>query len=476
MNNGKHQGFSLIEVMIGFVLISFIVIMVSSVVTTGYVMSHKIYELPNAYYGAQDGVEREMDELSAAVKEKFRIQNEINNAPPGNVDSALYARLSAANAKLAGYPTQTVNLFGKNIEIYKFDVDYESSGGALMIHAGVVNAETLDRLVPIIDKVTIRSRSTPGHDDIYFSAGSEVECSVDYNVNKNYELRKSELYQWYIGTGGFHIAEYASGAHLENDPRSAAAYTTFPNNYTLLAGETRSSIQVKESYYGQLLVCAVTPLSRNGAMGQTKVSNPIYVSALPKLDQGNYRVYIDISSEEYNFSPDPTTDPLSAVGNRPLATVQGDFVSSGRLVASLDGTPTDSVLAASPSRTGTYTRYLSFDGSTYISSRNLWNNIINPNAFFVVRNNNAGDVDFVQVNNGISGGLVTNVRKTSRDTDTRWQIVQVNLGQGGANLINGELRIGRTNVDIAEIIIVGNPSNAGLDSIWNYLRAKYCIN
>ena len=483
MKQTKLQGFTLMEVLISFILISFIAIMVCSSMSSGFALSVKLYELPNAYYEAEDKVEKKMDELSEKVKKYYRLRNEVLNTPSSQLDPAVDAELASLSSELSAVPKETVNLFGKSVEIYKIEVDHT----ALKLHAGVVNAEELERPVPIIDTVSIKPQGGSVVSDLYFAAarGTVLEASVTYdNKNSSYHFR--DLYQWYIGTGGFHVAEYSDGLHLENEARSGTVYSTYPTYYTLLTGETKSSIQIKEEYLGQLLVCVVTPLSKNGAMGESKVSNPLYVSALPEISSGKYRMFIDVSAQPFAYTTNATTDSITEITNRGLDTVQGRFVASGsaKPVVNLDGAATDTSISSAPSIKGTYTRYISFTSSTYMTSNNFWNNIINPHAFVVVKNNNSSDVDFITVTDdqnrsiNIKGGLITNIRKTDGHGDSGWQVIEVKLnGDDNKNLLKGVITLGKTKVDVAEFIVVGNAeaTREECDKIWNYLLQKYRI-
>jgi type II secretory pathway pseudopilin PulG len=465
----KFKGFTLVEVIIGFVLLSFIIAMVSVVITSMYTLSSKLDELPNAYYGAQDQAERGLDELSSYVKQKYRLQNEINNTAPGDLDPSLYGKLADVNSKLAAYSKESFTLFGKNIDIYKFDVDYTSASNQnLTLHAGVVNAETLDRLVPIIDSVTIKKAGAGVSNELYYGAGERAEVSsVAYN-SKNSSYQFKELYQWYICTGNFHTALYADGAHFEDEPQYGnTIYTAYPNHFTLLAGETKSSIQIKSSYYGQMLVCVVTPLSRNGAMGESVVSNYLYISALPRLNSGTYRMLIDASMTTYAYEGGGTVD---------LPSIQSRIPSGCSLVSSsgikpmvdLNGAATDTDILNSATGEGTYSRYISFSDSTAMRT-NSFSSAGETIVFAVVKNNEFGDVDFISAG-GMSAGLTTNSRKTSGSGDTGWQLVEAVLPDSC-----GSFEVGRCHVDVAELIVVSEASSSERNDIWNYLSQKYCI-
>jgi len=206
---------------------------------------------------------------------------------------------------------------------------------------------------------------------------------------------------------------------------------------------------------------------------------------LPKISSGKYRMFFDISATAFNYTVNDVTPPITEISNRGLDTVQGKFTSTGnaRPVVNLNGATTDTVTITAPTETGTYSRYLSFTDTTYMTSNNFWNNIINPHAFVVVKNNNSSDVDFITVKDqsnssiNIKGGLITNIRKTDGHGDSGWQVIEVKLNSGTTNLLKGVITLGKTKVDVAEFIVVGNAeaSQDECDKIWNYLLQKYRI-
>ena len=464
MNQHKHKGFTLIEVLVGFVVLSFIVVMVSTVMASGFLISSKIYELPNAYYAAQDEVERKMDELSSDVKEMYRLQNEMQNTPPEELDPQIPSRLAAIHSRLAAYPKESVPLFGKSVDLYKIDVNYSSPNNRqLDLHAGVVRAEALERLVPIIDKVTIKSKAAPDKPDLYFAAGTEAEVSVDYN-SKNNQYKYKDMYQWYIGTAGFHTAEFTRGTPANDELPYGTLYGVYPNHFTPLTGETKSVIKIKESYYGQMLLCVVTPLSKNGAMGRSVISNALYISALPKLSSGQYRMLIDASSHVFDYTASDTLQ-ISSLPSRNSLTPYLSASGSYRPAINMVGSATDTDLSSAPVQNGVHSRYISFNTGTYMTASAGWSG---AQAFVVARNNNSANVNFIGSGSSMTAGFSTNIRETDGSGDTGWQLLQVNLPSSA-------FTVGKSRVDVAELIVVTGASASEKEKIWNYLLQKYNI-
>ena len=469
MKGRRFKGFTLVETVIGFVLISFIVVMVGTVITSMYMMSSKLKELPNAYYGAQNLAETELDELSSYVKEKYRLQNEINNTPPEDLDASVRRRLEEVNNKLAEYTMEEFELFGKDLEVYKFVADYPSTGSkSLTLHAGVVNAERLERLVPIVDKVTISGEGAAGSNEMYYNARVAKVSSVDYN-SKNIGYKYRESYQWYLCTGGFHTTMYADGEHPEKESQYAdTVYAMYPTNFTILSGETKNKIEIKDEYYGKMLVCVVTPLSINGAYGKSVVSNHLYVSALPKLANGSYRMLIDVSMTTFDFDE---SDQIS------LPSIQSRLPTNCKLVSQgggepyvdLNGAATDTDEESAPTEQGTYSRFISFSNDTMMRTDGSFSSSGDTRVFVVAKNKTGRDVDFISAGNS-SAGFATCYKKTSGAGDTGWQIVEAALPKNCRSFA-----VGGCDVDVAELIVVSKASTADQNNIWRYLSEKYRI-
>lgn len=468
MHAKQYRGFTLIEVVIAFVLISFIAAMVSLVVTSSYTMASKLKELPNSYYGAQDEVEREIDQLSSYIKEKFRIQNELLGIPTADMDPSMVQRLEDLNTILASYESETVALFGKSVDVFKFSKDHTApTGQNITLHAGAVKFVSIDRPTPIIDKVEINAAGASVGNDLYFGAGTTINTTVSYN-SKNYAYHYAELYQWYVCTGTYHAADYIDGSHYENESQYSTVYTIYPNKFTLIPGANGASFTVDASCEGKLLLCVVTPLSIEGTMGTSKVSNYLYVSALPQLSGSNYRMVIDPSLAPVNYSASNLVD-IGHIASRFPTSVGLTAIGSGYPQISLAGAPTDTSLALSYEGAGNYSRFLSFSTATAMQSSRL--SLTTGDVVFAVARDRDGTLpDFLQTG-GEAYGFTANLYSSSDTSDTGWRIVAMQLENPDPGF-----EIGKCNVDIAELVVVtANIDTTEINAVLNYLSAKYHI-
>jgi len=444
------------EVIISFVIVGMLAVMVMTVVSSSYLMSSQLKNLPNTYYGGQNEVETELDELRSHVRVKYRLVNEINSTADASLEPTLRSQLQEEELWLQNYATREVTLFGKEVELYQFTTEYdEGDNNKITLYAGVVNAETRERLVPILDAVTI---SAGGNSvEVYYGEGTTVSASVDYNEkNENYVFRT--FYQWYIATSNFHTAPFSDGRRYEADAQyGGTVYSRYPDDFTLLTGETSDTITIKDEYLGHMLICVATPLSKNGRMGESMVSNELYLSALPQLSSGSYRMVIDPSMVTYDYE---TTGEqrVTSISSRKPASGSG---LQGSAVISLDGAATGD---------GAYSRYLHFDETTSMRTTGFtggMNNVL----LAVARNNRRLPVDFLSAEDmdeePISAGFQTNAMAAGAGD---WKILVADLGRG-----TSPFTVGGADVDVAELIVLSNPSDDGIEDVLNYLANKYGI-
>lgn len=463
-NPSFRRGFSLVEVILAFLVLSLLVMMVVGVVTSSYMMSAQLKELPNTYYRAQNEVEQEMDKLKKLVTEKYRIQNELLNVP--EIDPELSTRLSDINSQLSGYESSPVALFGKSVDVFDFKMEYVSPGGReLTLYAGVANTERLERPVPIIDKVTINVNGAPVENDVYNGIGAMVNVSVDYN-SKNYGYYYRDLYQWFLCTGDFHTANYPS-----DDGQGELLYGTvfaqYPNDFTLIPSANGPSITIDSSYAGKFLLCVATPLSIEGKMGSPVISNYLYISGLPALSAGSYKMVLEPSITTYDYDPSNLVRIDQILSRKPAG---GRLLSVGttRPAIDLSGAVTDTSLSASLTGRGNFSRYISFYSGSMMRASDFYS-AGTTTLFAVVRNGEGTEVDFIR-SGLITAGFATHSFSSGGGGDTGWQILEAALPSNCS-----EFELGGCKFDAAELIVVSNASGSDRTAIRSYLSGKYHI-
>lgn len=450
-----------------FVLISILVLIVGGVMTSSYLLSAKLQELPNTYYGAQDKVEIQLDSLKSLVQEKYRIQNDLTNTPPPHVAAQLRARLTEVERELSGKKKRSVTLFGKDIELYEFSENHTTDKGTKMkILAGTPNTENLEWPVPIVDKVIINQSGQAASNEIYNGIGTQLHSKVTY-FDKNSTYLNRSMYQWFVSTGSFHTAAFPDGQNSD-DRYNGRVQPNYPVNFTLIPGATGASITVDESHVGRFLACVVTPLSVGGKMGRSVISNLIYISPLPRLSQGEYQMIIEPSITTVDYNQTGRTMIDSIASRYPSSRARLSTVSTtNRPWVDLLGILTGSKPATGLERDGGFSRFISFvPGSSLRASGMSASG--GGVAVLVARTRDGTNFNFMY-SGGEETGFINNKGMIVADPTrkTSWKIIVADIRS------LRDFEIGKNNLDVAELLFVTNPSDGDIATIQNYLKSKY---
>lgn len=345
----KRKGMSLIEVVIAFVLVSMLIVMVSGAVTSTYRTSYMLQKLPTVYYAGQQAVETELANLDALIEEKYIIEKTIATQINPDQDlinrlTAINAELVGPVGGVEGNRNRehyTIQIFDKTVNVYRFEIDNTVEGvGTVHFYAGTASGVRYERPVPLLDHVTVSN--VPGGQPIYAIYGAYVpgqtiptvlyatptyvdNAYLDYRaMNDEEEL---DHYLWYTSPSFptpaqaetmseeqirsieeanlLHSVYFAdstvTGTTGADDTVISQCMPVFPADLDgVYATDKRiSSYEVTAEDLGKFICCAVTPQSVNDAMGATCVSNLVYVSALPVLTKADgttkYKAVIDPS-------------------------------------------------------------------------------------------------------------------------------------------------------------------------------------
>lgn len=451
-----HKGISLVEVMMALVLVGFLVLMVSGAVTSSYKTATAMQKLPGLYYSGQQEIETELDELNNKITAKYRIEKELGTQAVQ--DAALLAQLADLDEELEEtHEKITVTLFGKTVTVYQFkrEVEDEDLGNFSLI-AGTASGVRLERPVPVIESVTANVVGESVAAAAYNAVGSMLSTVVNYS-DTNEDYRYTELYQWYISTGDQHTAYYADQTPGPDELQHGTLMPVYPANFTLISSERTATMTVKEEYVGCFVCCLVTPLSVNGKMGEAVLSNLIYISDLPAGP--SYKAVIDASLMPVNYD---------ASGWVNLSSLSGTGVAGGGFTAR-DGRPKLSLSGAYISASAqSATRFVRFEAGVTARSTSAAAPKKNDIVFAVVRCLEPVQKDFLKVGAKVYG--YSNAEEWYGPNEEGWEIVRIKITDNGTEyLLDG----GR--FDLAELIIVSNPTVEQNQAVIGYLTSKYDI-
>ncbi len=484
----QRKGMSLVEVMISFVLISFLILMVSGAVTSSYQTSAKIRKLPGLYYEGQQEVEGELDALDQKLTRKYLLEKELGTL--ADPDPSLIAEIAGLNAEIEStHEKVNLTLFGKPVVLYQFSRTCTSEdGNSITLHAGTASGVRMERPVPVIDQVTINPLGGSVVTDVFSAAGSVITSSVAYS-DTNQSYRYAELYQWYVSVNDAHSVYY-SDQTPGPDEQQGTLMPVYPEDFTPITSERGASMTVTDEYRGKFLLLVVTPLSVNGKMGDDVMSNPVYVSSLPAGI--NYRAVLDPSLTSVGYDP----------SGRVYMPVVGSMSASGGVFTARSGCPYIDLNGSVTSSEGdNASRFLHFEPYDVIGSANGLTPLANDKVFAVVRSYDGAPYFFTD---GLNGYGTANFEYVLGPSLGGWMILSFNIGvvpeaeeaaddppaaeppagpgappatpvSPAPETVGAEYLIGAGQFDIAEFMIVSDPGEYGTAVLLEYLRTKYGI-
>ncbi len=453
----KRKGMSLVEVMMAFVLIGFLVLLVSGAVTSTYKTASALQKLPALYYQGQQEIETELEALEEKVTTKYLYEKELGMQAAQ--DEALLASLEALEAELEAQGEKiTVELFGKEVVVYQFEREKNMEGvGKILLYAGTASGVRLERPVPVLESVGVSPLGESAKAELFDAVGTMLTTEIGYSAT-NQDYRYAELYQWFISEGTAHSVYYSDGTPGPDEVQHGMVMPVFPASFTLLPTEKSSTLTVTEEYVGHFLCCQVTPLSINGKMGESLMSNLIYISELPVGPA--YKAVIDPSLGVYPYS-----DSHRAV----ITLLESTSAAAGSFTRTGGSAYVDLNGAASSEEKEIISRFIRFEAADSFKSANGLKPAARDRVYLVVRDREAVPI---YLKAGTAALKANAARYESEPGLDGWKIVSfsVSPSRGAA-----EYTLGGSRFDLAELLIVSEPDDDSDAAIIGYLENKYGI-
>jgi type II secretory pathway pseudopilin PulG len=489
-----RAGFTLIEVVFSFFLISIIVIMVGSVMVTIYTQSTQAYNFPNTYNAAQQVLEEKIEDVEELVNEYYTVENDISITTDPTALESLHQQQNELASRIAaeGLESSTIYIFGKNVDVYRFQTtvtEGDASSGepttTLTLSTGVPNTVVPERKMTFIKEATI---TIGGNSPLaIYDANEWTTLTLRYDYeSKNEEYKRSEDIQWYISTNKKHALPYYITTTADNTVPEI--YAEFPGDYQMIAGEKGSTLRMKEEYRGHFIICTVTPISTDDRYGDTAVSNPIYISGLPQLDRtvadtNTYELDIDASAVKiseadivyYNIADPSVLDqskeldgvselpsgysstPLLVSGTAPSLIPLGVDTATNGATNSTKSRVIDTLHMSSRKKTTFSADLPDKPGSVFLVAKNTYvGSFYDPKDFVTAGGQEKGFVTYDKATRGGSWG------------NAPFQVLRLDFDSLSGFTMEGQFQF-------AELIVVSNPDDTALDTIWTYLCDKYYI-
>lgn len=242
----NKSGMTLLEIIISLAIFAIINVGFYGMFSTVFINMYKTSKITESAFLSQQVIESHI----AEVKQKLKN---------GLVDQVTDDKLS-------------ITLFSGSNErtVSAFHLTENMINGKLVETLVAENRPPQLRVPVITSDVIIKAKNgstTINYPNIALRDTYDIVLEGGTPTVDNEGLLIQHLYYWYISKPGFYT--------LSQPP-------LFPDDYEILAGYTAKDIvTIPESFGGKFLVLMVTPVGEKGAMGDSVISNEVFISPLP---------------------------------------------------------------------------------------------------------------------------------------------------------------------------------------------------
>lgn len=451
----KKNGFSLVEVLVSIVLIALLATLVAAFLLYWQNVRDQSNKLTSALNEAQRLMESKYSDLRKLINNK---SDELEDLTP-----------------------ITKTIFGQEIPVYT--ISAKDAEGAIELYGGLADTFRDNPEIPVIESVNIIRNNDAVVDVIYFAKNTDgVKVKMPIQMVGSYATLKKYIYKWYVGSENFHVLPLAG----EKSGEITDATAICPQDFTLLGPEENEYLSDISRFKGKLVACIVIPGTIEGYMGDSVVSNYIYISALPEMSQGRYIAVYDPSLISYidNTADDKYhINTASGTGLLTVDSLQSEIEYSGNrlklnhtgsVYLSVNKSDTEETKGLDTSEKKYPTRFLMYTNGVYSTVSTNFNNNTKVYAFAVAKDteNTGSPYLFRNTSVMLSNAIIDPEDNNDENGDNGgWQIRYFFDTAFG----NTTFKLGDLNVNIAELILVADPSVEEVNNIVDYLSEKYCI-
>lgn len=264
MKNRKNPaGFTLVEVILASVILFFVAAFILANVSESYAMMTKTKAITSNTFSLVQQAEQGIQLTKQAL--------DNGDTVAGAENYTLFGDSSLGPIEVTGYP----QWFDGDNNVRLFTVVGEQQIEALPVPVitdlalYVLTDDSGGDLISTVDNACYRFLST--------NAGPEftkLQGIADYITNDVYY---GITYQWYISYDTYSTMYYGAA---NADPQ---LYPSFPADYRIYNMRSALLPSIPEEALGHFMVLTARPISTVGKLGETVVSKPIYIAALPQV-------------------------------------------------------------------------------------------------------------------------------------------------------------------------------------------------
>lgn len=300
----NRNGFTLVEIVVAIGLLGIIAVLFLTAFSGQFSMFSRTRQITDNLFRSQEIIEKDIDNIKTKLVEN-----------PGSISN----------------PTISYNLFSgiysRQVSGFVSDTLSHSSDTRLVavVSDGRLPAFPVPEIVSVDLKIdrngTLATHSLDNHENVA-SPGLSLKATSDIEENSVYYTSRHE---WYVSNPGFNIPVIpTSDANydvlVDSDLDLGRLYPIFPNDYSPIPIEAYSGMSAEsilaslsETYAGRHIIYKITPFAASGRMGDSVVSDPVFMSG-PAVNSGKI-LHLDaslISKADFN----PTSGSLVAINNK----------------------------------------------------------------------------------------------------------------------------------------------------------------
>lgn len=473
----NNKGFTIVEVIVSVALLGIVVLIVAKLMSYQNLVNTQATQMQNNLYNAQKNIEQKTIALKDIIEKK--------QIP----DESIY-----------GTADLSYKIFGKTVDCYAVSADVKNSDDSVAFKLDTAVPKEDIKFTPPIPTIKNAKLTMNGDTDKYeafyynFANGfATAKASAEKDANPS-EFQKN-LYQWFLTDTRYHVipsydGDYKNGKYRIYDILYEKEYPRLPTDFGMLSGFKDETFKIRGEDVGKVLACSITAGGKHGYMGNTLATNYVYISNLPKLEQGAYKTIIDpsvnfetfkkyLSSNKVLVSENPE-DALKFV--YPSTNPSAEPTSDNMLDFDVNGASTKINYGNKDFKTN----YISFDANKTIETKvkNTTDNNFTENSIMyfvgkIDKTQYTSNKNFIEIK---PRGLYKDFNSgtgTDNIVDNKWGIYSFDfaeLAQGNDYKKNKPLNkivINTAGLEFAEFILVNNPNDNDKTAINDYLMEKY---
>jgi len=302
----NRNGLTLVEIVVAIGLLGIIAVLFLTAFSGQFSMFSRTRQITDNLFRSQEIIEKDID----SIKTKL-VENPSSISNP-TVSYNLFSASGTYSRQVSGFVSDTIS---------------HSSDTRLVavVSDGRLPAFPVPEIISVDLKIvrngTTATAALDNHENVA-SPGLSLKATSDIEENSVYYTSRHE---WYVSNPGFNIPVIpTSDANydvlVDSDLDLGRLYPIFPNDYSPIPIEAYSGMSAEsilaslsETYAGRHIIYKITPFAASGRMGDSVVSDPVFMSG-PAVNSGKI-LHLDaslISKADFN----PTSGSLVAINNK----------------------------------------------------------------------------------------------------------------------------------------------------------------